>query len=242
MRAFHVERAHRRAGVFERIAGGPRRADAADQRQDHVLRGDAHGERAAELGPHRAGPALRQMVCVASTCSISVAPMPNAIAPSAAVGAGVAVAAHHRGAGQRQAELGRRHVHDALALLADVVQAHAGRARLLAQQGDQFVGPRRVAPGAARRGLDQMVRGGEGQLGIAHGQTAPQHPGDGLAAAQVVQQVPVDVQQVDAGRERFHHMLVPDLVEQRERAHCAYFFSNSQTSSKPTSSCSFFMS
>ena len=87
-----------------------------------------------------------------------------------------------------------------------------------------------------------MVGRGEGQLRIAHRQAATQHVRDGVAATEVVQQMAIDVQQVDAGPERFHHMLVPHFVEQGTGAHCAYFFSNAQTSSKPTSSCSLVMS
>ena len=53
-------------------------------------------------------------VCVASTCSTSLVPMPMRQRPEGAVGGGVAVAAHDGGAGQREALLRADHVHDAL--------------------------------------------------------------------------------------------------------------------------------
>ena len=52
--------------------------------------------------------------CVASTCSTSLVPMPNASAPNAPCVDGVAVAAHDRHARLREPELGTDHVHDAL--------------------------------------------------------------------------------------------------------------------------------
>ena len=52
-------------------------------------------------------------VWVASTCSTSLEPMPNASAPERAVRGGVAVAAHQQHPGQRQPLLRPDHVHDA---------------------------------------------------------------------------------------------------------------------------------
>ena len=137
------------------------------------------------------------------------------------MGAGVAVAANQRDARQRQAELRADYMHDALALLADVEQAHARQRGLLAQTDDQVVGPRRDAAGAPRPCLDHMVGCGKGQLRVAHRHPTPKHVCNRIASAQVVQQVAVDVQQVDTGRQRIDHVLVPDFGEQGARSHVA---------------------
>ena len=86
----------------------------ADQVEDQILGGDAR-RRSLPLKLTRIVFGLRSSsVWVASTCSTSVVPMPQPQAPTAAVGRGMAVAAHHRHAGQHDAELGRDDVDDAL--------------------------------------------------------------------------------------------------------------------------------
>ena len=64
-------------------------------------------------------------ICVASTWITSVAPTPKAMRAHAAMGAGVAVAAHQQGAGQGEAQLGPHDMDDALAGLAEIEQLDA---------------------------------------------------------------------------------------------------------------------
>ncbi len=51
-------RADRRARIFHSVAITARRADKADQVQDHVLRGHASRQCSLETDPHRVGPLL----------------------------------------------------------------------------------------------------------------------------------------------------------------------------------------
>jgi hypothetical protein len=57
------------------------------------------------------------MVCVASTCSTSLVPMPNARRPERAIGARVRIAADDRHPRQHRACSGAIHVHDPLAMV-----------------------------------------------------------------------------------------------------------------------------
>ena len=85
----------------------------------------------------------------------------------AAMGAGVAVAAHQKAARQGDAELGPHDVDDALAGLVDVEQADAGGGGFLAQRRHQLDAARDGA-GAAGGARHRVVDGGEGELGIVH--------------------------------------------------------------------------
>ncbi len=159
-----------------------------------------------------------------------------------AVRAGVAVAAEQRHAGQREAELGPDDVHDALAILADVVDLHARALALDAEGFDHLVGPGRIAAFGARRGGDDVVHGADGQARIAHADAAFFQLELAAVARELVHEVPVDVQQLHAVAQVLDHVLLPDLLEHGFHEVSTCFFSKSQTSWKPTSSCNCFIS
>ena len=79
---FHRERLDRLAGVLEHVAVAARDAELADRREHHVLGRQPERQRAVEATSIVFGRTCGS-VCVASTCSTSDVPMPNASAPNA---------------------------------------------------------------------------------------------------------------------------------------------------------------
>ena len=80
---FHRERANGRAGVLEHAARAAADADPRDQGQDDVLRRHAFAEAGRPRAPDNVFDLRCSRHCVASTCSTSLVPMPNASAPNA---------------------------------------------------------------------------------------------------------------------------------------------------------------
>ena len=78
---FHGERANGFAGVLDHVAGAAGDAELADRREHQVLGGEPARQR-PRIDAHRLRRACGS-VCVASTCSTSLVPMPNASAPNA---------------------------------------------------------------------------------------------------------------------------------------------------------------
>ena len=106
--------ADRLAGIFDHVPGAARGADLADDRQHDVLR---RARPAPACRPPRTSmffAGFCSSVCVASTCSTSDVPMPNASAPIAPCVRGVAVAADDGHARQADALLRPDDVDDAL--------------------------------------------------------------------------------------------------------------------------------
>ena len=119
----------------------------------------------------------------------------------AAMGAGVAVAAHEQGAGQGEALLGSDDMDDALAGLAEIEQPDAGR-RGLGPQARQQLQSDLAGAGPSARRRNRMVRRREGQFRIMHRQVAVFEIEQAARAAQIVQQVTVDVKQIGIVAER----------------------------------------
>ena len=110
--------ADRGAGVLDDVAGGAVGADLADRAEDQVL-GGARPGRARPRSRIRivCGSPLHAGIWVASTCSTSLVPIPNASAPNAPC---VAVCESPHTIvipGWVTPELGADHVHDALAAI-----------------------------------------------------------------------------------------------------------------------------
>ena len=118
--AFHRQRADRLAGIFQRIAGAAGGADLADDGEDDVLGGDAGRQLAVDHRAHVLRLRLDQRLRRQHVLDFRGA---DAVGERAerAVGRGVAVAAHQRDAGQREALLGADDVDDALPLVELVV-------------------------------------------------------------------------------------------------------------------------
>ena len=133
-------------------------------------------------------------VCVASTCSTSLVPMPKAKRPERAVRGRVAVAADDRHARLRQTQFRADDVDDPLLRIVEIVQANAELAAVVAQGVDLLFG-NRIGDRQAAIGRGHVV------VGRGHGQLRPAHPAAGqpqslerLGAGHFVDQVQVDVQ------------------------------------------------
>jgi hypothetical protein len=114
------------------VAGAGGGADRADQMQDQIFGGDASAERALEAHAHLARLLLIERLGGEHVHDFAAAKA-EAECTDAAVGAGVAVAAHDEDARLREPQLRRHHVHDTLAVLVDVVQLDADGGGLGAQ-------------------------------------------------------------------------------------------------------------
>ena len=140
--AFHRERADRRAGELDRVAGAAGRADRADDRQGDVLGRAAARQPALDLDQHVLRLARQQRLRRQHVLDLAGA---DAVRQRAerAVGRGVRIAADDRHAGQRRALLRADHVDDALAQVVHL------------ELGDAVAGRswrRACRPGAARSG------------------------------------------------------------------------------------------
>ena len=127
----------------------------------------------------------------------------------AAVRAGVAVAAHDQAAGQAQPQLRPHHVHDALAGLADVEQADAGLAWSRRAGPASSSTPTLEVP--ARPCALEMAWSGVAKVRCGLWTLMPRslQIEQAARAAEVVQQVPVDVQQVGVVAEIGDHVRCP---------------------------------
>ncbi|MET3395826.1 hypothetical protein ABIC33_006503 [Variovorax sp. 1140] len=145
---FDVERAHRLARELDRVAHARRRAQLADDVQRQVFRGDARAEHAVAADAHALRLLLAQRLRGQRVRALGRAHAEGQRAESS-VGASVAVAADHGEARQHDAQFGPHHMDDALARLAEVVEAHAGVGAELGQ--------RAVQPAAEREGVGLAV-------------------------------------------------------------------------------------
>ncbi len=153
-------------------------------------------------------------VCVASTCSTSLVPMPNAKRPECAVRRGVRVAADDGHARLGEAQLRADHVHDALLARVHVVELDAELGAVLAQRGDlrgrDLVDD--VEPALDGRG-HVVVHGRDAAIGTAHLAAGQPQAFEGLRRSDLVQQLQVDVEQRGLALGLDHHVLLPDLLE-----------------------------
>src|SRR5665213_146782 len=130
----------------------------------------------------------------------------------AAMGAGMAVAADDQAAGKAQAEFGPDNMDDALPRLVDIEQLNAARRGLDPQRRQQFK-PDLAGAGAARRRGDRMVGRRKDQPWAVNGEIAALEVEQAARAAEIVQQMAVDVQQIGIVADVDNDMLVPDLVQ-----------------------------
>ena len=128
---FHRKRAHRRTGIFHRVTCASTGTETANGMQDHVLGCHAGRGRAFKANAHALWFFLRQGLCGEHMAQFGCA---NAKGQGAkpAIGAGMAIAAHHGGAGQHNAKLRPHHMHNAIAILAKIEKPDAGFSGALA--------------------------------------------------------------------------------------------------------------
>ena len=132
-------------------------------------------------------------------------------------GAGMAVGHGMGRARQHHAELGRDHVGDALLGIAEIEDADAVAPAALAHRAQErrAFGIRGVV--AAGLGRDGVVLHREGQVGPPHRPVRLGEFLEGMGAVQLVEHVPIDIDEIAAVGAARHEMGIPDLVEQSLR-------------------------
>ncbi len=221
--ALHRQRADRLAAVLDDMAGTARRAGGADDRERDVLGGDARAQRAGDLDAHVLRLALDQGLRRQHVLDLGGA---DAVGQRAErpVGRGVAVAAHDRHARQGPALLGADDVHDALPHVADrvVVDAELGGGGV--ERLDLDAAVLVLDPlGAVERGGHVVVGHGDGLAGRADLPARQAQPLEGLGAGDLMDEMPVDVEQRGAVLGLVDEMGVPDLVVEGLGSHAASF-------------------
>jgi hypothetical protein len=173
-------------------AGGD--PELRDRREHEVLRGGGGVGRPVEPNPHRARAALSDRLCGEHMGRFARADPPRDGA-EAAVRAGVTVRAHEEHPGLRDAELGADDVDDALTVVVEVEHPDPGRCAPPAHVAEQHPAGGIGVGGAARRRRDRMIGRREREVGPPHrdaGALDPEQVGSGF---QVVDQVPIHVEQ-----------------------------------------------
>ena len=211
-------------------------ADAADDAEDHVL-GPRPGRQLAVDGDrHGAGPGLRQGLRGQDVLDLAGADTERQRTEGAVCG-GVAVAADHGAARQREAQFGADHVHDALAVVAHGVQRHTEVGAVVPQHlqlaARHQVGHRSADVG----GGHVVVLGGHREVGAAHRAPGHAQPVEGLRGGDLVDEVQVDEQQVGAVVAGVDDVGVPDLLAEssRRRGHHVVSVSEAATATTVTS-------
>ena len=189
-------------------------ADRADDGQDDVLRLQARRELAGDLDPERLGRGPLPEGLRGQDVLDLARPDPEGQGPEGAVGAGVAVAADDRQAGERQAQLGADHVDDPLMAAACMSYRVTPNSRQLARRASTC---RRESGSRMSSWFSVghvVVERGERQLRPADLAPGQAEPLEGLRARHLVDQVPIDLEQrrVLGGD---HLVPFPDFLEQR---------------------------
>ena len=218
-------RADRLAGIFQRIAGAAGGADLADDGEDDVLRGDAGRQFAVDHRAHVLRFLLDQRLRRQHVLDLGGA---DAVGERAegAMRRGMAVAAHDRGAGQREALLGPDDVDDALALVELVEILDAEILGVLRQRRD-LLGAFRIGIGlAAVGGRHVVIDHGQRLVRRVHLAAGGAQAFEGLRRGHLVHQMAVDIDQAGAVRLLVDQMVVPDFVVERARFHGFNFCSD----------------
>src|ERR1700760_421553 len=127
-----------------------------------------------------------------------------------AMGTGMAVAADDDAARKCQSKLGADDMNDALSRLIDIEQLNTAGLCLDPKRGKQLLSDL-AGTGAAMRRRNRMIRGRESQLGIVNFQAATLEIKQPPRAAEIMQQMAIDVKEVGVLTHTSDDMLVPDL-------------------------------
>src|SRR5690606_34741538 len=210
--ALHGERADGAAAVFEHVALAATGADLGDDRQDDVFRRHAGAQLTLDGDRHGLEGLEWQRLGGEHVLDLARADAERH-RPEGTMGARVRVAADHRDAGHREAELRAHDVHDALLDVAERVQADAELLGVPAQRLD-LGAAREIGDGpvdADRRGV--VVFGRDRQLGAPQRAARLAEAVEGLRARDLVHEVQVDVDEVWlAVLALGYEMGVPDLL------------------------------
>jgi hypothetical protein len=214
--AFHRQRADRLAGIFQRIAGATGGADLADDGEDDVLGGDALRQLTVDHRAHVLRFRLDQRLGRQHVLHFRGA---DAVGERAerAMGRGVAVAAHDRGARQREALLGADDVDDALPLVELVEVLKIEVLGVLGEIGDlrRALGIRigLAAVGGRHVVIDHQQR----LLRRAHLAARKAQSLERLRRRHLMHEVPVDIDQAGSIRLLVDQVVVPDFVVEGTR-------------------------
>ena len=211
---FHGKAPHRRAGVFDHIAGAARRADLADDGQRNILGPDAGRKLSVDHNAHVLGLALAQGLRGQHMLDLRRA---DAVGqgPERAVGRGVAIAADNGHARLGAALLGPDHVDDAVADIAhgeelDAVGRHIAPQRLQLQARLRI--GHRAHPAPLTFGRHIVVGHRQGAVGPSHRPAVGAQARERLRAGHLVDQVQVDIEDAFAVRIVRDDVGIPDLV------------------------------
>ena len=146
-------------------------------------------------------------------CASSLVPQPKASAPRPPYCAGVAVGYCVGCARQNHAELRRDHVTDALLGIAEVEEPNAVAPAALAH-GSQEGSPGRIGVVvAAGLGRDRVVLHRESEIGAPHRAALLVELLEGVRRVQLMQHVPVDIDELAPVGTPRHPMSVPNPVK-----------------------------
>ena len=198
------------------------RVPRGDDREGHILGGDARGQLALDGHGQRAGLGLGEGLGGEHVLDLARADAEGQRAERA-VGRGVGVAADDGHAGLGEALLGADDVHDALPGLTHGV---AGDAELRAVRGEGLhllagdlvlhpEGEVRLAPDEGDIGRDVVVHRRDGEVGSTHRPAVHAQPVEGLRRGDLVHEVQVDVEERRLALGRPHHVPVPHLLAER---------------------------
>ena len=202
------------AGELQGVTRSGARPQVSDEVQDEILCRDAAAEPAVDGDPHLAGLSHGDGLGGEHVLDLGGADAEGQ-RPEAAHRAGVAVAADQGGPGQRNAELRGDHVDDPLARVVEIEEPDPGRSSH-SPAACRTYGPAGAKVSSRRPGAcgDDVVDGGEGELGIAHPPPGAPEPLEGPERRDLVDHVAVHVEQIPAVVEPCHHVAGPELVEE----------------------------
>ena len=188
-------------------------AEAADDREDQILRKDAAGQRPVDLDAtyfqRIEGQALRRE---------HVAHLRRADAEGnraeGAVGRGVAVAARDRHPRLRQSQLGSDHVDDALIVVAGRPEMDAGVAAVALQRSHHFLGHDVEERTLLRAGRHDVIGGGERAIGKRHLPAVLSQHVERLRRRHLMDEVEPDEQLRLPARQHADRVCVPDLLKE----------------------------
>ena len=215
--ACHVQSADCITSIFNHMPGAARRADLADDGQHNILAGTAKGQIAIHGDAHVLGRLLQQRLRRQHMFHFGRTNAESEC-PHGAMGRGMAIAAHNRHARQRTAKLRPDHMHNALTVIEQRDVRHAEFNDVLFQGINlQAAFGVHNAGATAVIGRDIMVHHGERRIRAAHLAPRGAQAIKSLRRGHFMGQMKVNIKQRRSIREGFHHMGIPNLVEQRAR-------------------------
>ena len=174
--------------------------------------GDAGGEPAVEMHPHRLRPFERHHLRRQNMGKLASAAAERECA-DAADGTSMTVGDRMRGAGQHDAELGRNDMGNALLGIFEIEQPNAVGPATLAHRPDES-GSRRVGlVVAAGLGRHRMILHRESQVGAAHRPDLLLQLRESVMGVQLMQHMTIDIDEIAAVGALRDAMKIPYFVE-----------------------------